>query len=51
MTTLQKLKKYLSEIEKNDKQGKKINTFLQINPFAIEEAKEIDKKKKKGKLA
>ena len=47
----QKLKKYLSEIEKNDKQGKKINAFLQINPFAIEEAKEIDKKKKKGKLA
>ena len=47
----QKLKKYLSEIEKNDKQGKKINAFLQINPIAIEEAKEIDKKKKKGKLA
>ena len=47
----QKLKKYLYEIEKNDKQGKKINAFLQINPFAIEEAKEIDKKKKKGKLA
>ena len=38
----QKLKKYLSEIEKNDKQGKKINAFLQLNPFALEEAKKID---------
>ena len=51
MTTLQKLQKYLSEIEKNDKQGKKINAFLQINPNALEEAKKIDSKKNKGKLA
>ena len=49
MNTQQKLKKYLSEIEKNDKQGKKINAFLQINPQATEQAKEIDKKIKSGK--
>ena len=51
VTTQQKLKKYLSEIEKNDKKGNKINAFLQINPNALQEAKEIDSKKKKGKLA
>ncbi len=48
---LDKLKAYLKEIEKNDKRGNKVNAFLQINPRAIEEAKEIDAKKKKGKLA
>ncbi len=48
MTTLQKLQNYLSEIEKNDKKGKKINAFLQLNPLAIEEAKKIDEKIKKG---
>ena len=51
MNTQQKLKKYLSEIEKNDQKGNKINAFLQINPNALKEAKEIDSKKKKGKLA
>ena len=51
MNTQQKLQKYLSEIKKNDKQGKKINAFLQLNPNALEEAKKIDSKKNKGKLA
>ena len=54
VNTQKKLKKYLSEIEKNDKQGKKINAFLQLNPFALEEAKKIDEKiskRKGGKLA
>ena len=51
MTTLSNLQKYLDEIKKNDKQGKKINAFLQLNPNAIEEAKAIDAKKNKGKLA
>jgi aspartyl-tRNA(Asn)/glutamyl-tRNA(Gln) amidotransferase subunit A len=51
MNTQQKLKKYLTEIEKNDKKGNKINAFLQLNPNALEEAKKIDSKKKKGKLA
>ncbi len=53
MTTQQKLKDYLRVIEKDDqsgKGGKGINAFLQLNPHALKEAEEIDKKKKKGKL-
>src|SRR4030043_1116164 len=49
MTTLSKLQNYLSEIEKNDKKGSKINAFLQLNPYAIDEAKKIDEKIKSGK--
>lgn len=45
-----KLKKYLAEIDKNDKRGNKINAFLHLNPNAISEAKRIDAKTKKGKL-
>ncbi|MBU4069869.1 MAG: Asp-tRNA(Asn)/Glu-tRNA(Gln) amidotransferase subunit GatA [Nanoarchaeota archaeon] len=48
MNTQQKLKKYLEEIEKNDKKGKKINAFLQLNSDALEDAKKIDEKIKKG---
>ena len=40
------IQKYLDEIKKNDKQGKKINAFLQINPNAVEESKSS-----KGKLS
>ncbi len=53
-STIEKLKQYLKEIEKNDKNGKKINAFLQLNPNAVAEAKDIDakiKNKKAGKLA
>ena len=46
VNTQQKLKNYLSEIKKNDKNGNKINAFLQLNPNALEEAKKIDSKKK-----
>jgi len=42
----QNLQKYLDEIKKNDRQGKKINAFLQMNPDAKEESK-----KSNGKLA
>jgi len=49
MNTEQKLKKYLAEIEKNDKKGKKINAILQLNPDVLEEAKKIDEKIQKGK--
>ncbi len=49
--TLLKLQAYLKEIEKNDKKGNKINAFLQLNPRALEEAKKIDSKTRKGKLA
>ncbi len=51
MNTQEKLKSYLEEIEKNDKKGNKINTFLHLNPYALEEARRIDAKAKKGKLA
>ncbi|MEK6760974.1 MAG: Asp-tRNA(Asn)/Glu-tRNA(Gln) amidotransferase subunit GatA [Nanoarchaeota archaeon] len=50
-STLQKLQTYLKEIEKNDKKGKKINAFLELNSNAIAEAKAIDAKKNKGRLA
>ncbi len=49
MTTVSKLQAYLAEIAKNDKHGKKINAILQLNPHALQEAKEIDEKIKKGK--
>jgi aspartyl-tRNA(Asn)/glutamyl-tRNA(Gln) amidotransferase subunit A len=49
MTTIEKLKTYLKAIEKDNWKGKKINAILQINPHALEEAKEIDEKIKKGK--
>src|SRR4030042_1752371 len=50
MNVQDKLKKYLSEIEKNDKKGNKINAFLHLNNNALEEAKKLDAKKSKGKL-
>ena len=50
MVVVDKLKKYLAEIEKNDKSEKKINAILQLNPRAMDEAKAIDSKKNKGKL-
>ncbi|HTY44091.1 MAG TPA: amidase family protein [Patescibacteria group bacterium] len=49
MSVVEKLKSYLKEIEKNDKRGNRINAFLHLNPRAIEEAKIIDEKIKKGK--
>ena len=49
-STLQKLQSYLEEIKTNDKAGKRINAFIQINPEIFEEAKKIDAKKS-GKLA
>ena len=49
-STLQSLQKYLENIKNDDKQGKKINAFLQLNPDAVKEAKAIDGKKQKGKI-
>ena len=43
----EKVGKYLDKIKKEDK---KINSFLFVNENAINEAKEIDAKKKKGRL-
>ncbi len=51
MTTVEKLKTYLEEINKNDKQGKKINAFLHLQDEKelLREAGEIDKKIKSGR--
>jgi len=49
MNTQERLKIYLNEIERNNKTGNKINAILEINPHAIDEAKQIDDKIKKGK--
>ncbi len=48
MTLFEKLKLYLNEIDKNDKAGKKINAFLQVNRGALKVAQNIDDKIKKG---
>ena len=48
-STLQRLQAYLGEIERNDKSGKRINAFLQVNPLALEEAKKVDGKIRSGK--
>ena len=50
-STTEKLIHYLSEISKNDQQGKKINAFLQLRDERelMKEAEEIDKKIKSGK--
>jgi len=45
----QNIKNFLEKIEKDDKKGKKINAFIQLNPNALLEAKEVDNKLKKGK--
>ena len=45
MKTQEKLKQYLNEIEKNNRQGKKINAVLEVNENAEKEAK------KKGLLS
>lgn len=43
-----KVKQYLEKIKKEDK---KINSFLELNPHVLEEARAVDAKKKKGRLA
>ncbi len=48
MNIQEKLKKYLEEIEKNNRKGKKINAILQVNPNVEKEAKLVDEKIKKG---
>ncbi len=49
LTAEQNIKNFLNEIKKNDRQGKKINAFLQLNNNALLEAKEVDSNIKKGK--
>ncbi|MEM4625581.1 MAG: amidase family protein [Candidatus Pacearchaeota archaeon] len=43
------IKNFLKEIEKNNFSGKKINAILSINPNAINEALELDRRIKQGK--
>ena len=50
VSVVQKLQKYLSEIEKNDKKGKKINAILHLNPNVAEESRKINKGKLAGKV-
>src|SRR5208337_1306359 len=49
--TVDKLKRYLEEIKKNDKQGKKINAFIHVRneKELLKEAEEVDRKVKSGK--
>lgn len=49
MKTVDKVKRYLGEIEKNDKKGKKINAVLDLNFHALDEARKVDLKIKGGK--
>jgi aspartyl-tRNA(Asn)/glutamyl-tRNA(Gln) amidotransferase subunit A len=42
-----KVKKYLEEIKKRDG---KINSFIYLNPYVLEDAKRVDAKARKGKL-
>lgn len=57
MKTIEKVQKYLEEIERNNKPGgggKGINAILEINPNVLEDAKRVDEKiasGKAGKLA
>ena len=48
LTAEQNIRNFLLKIKKDNK---KINAVLHLNPDAIEEAKQVDRMKKKGKLA
>jgi aspartyl-tRNA(Asn)/glutamyl-tRNA(Gln) amidotransferase subunit A len=49
MTAEENIKSFLDNIKKNNNSGNKINAFIHVNENAVKEAKEIDKKIKKGK--
>jgi len=49
MTTIEKVKKYLENIERDNQKGKKINAILHLNPTILDEARVVDEKIKKGK--
>jgi len=44
-----KIKKYLEAIEKDNQKGKKINAILHVNANALQDAKEVDSKFRRGK--
>jgi aspartyl-tRNA(Asn)/glutamyl-tRNA(Gln) amidotransferase subunit A len=43
------IKFFLSSIEKDDKKGNKINSFISLNPDALLESKEVDSNIRRGK--
>ncbi|MCX6751062.1 MAG: amidase family protein, partial [Candidatus Pacearchaeota archaeon] len=47
--TEDKVKRYLDEIKKNNREGKKINAILQINDHALLDAREVDSKMQQGR--
>src|SRR3989338_3670236 len=47
LTAEQNIKSFIDKIKKEDKN---INSFIEVNKNAVQEAKELDKKKKKGRL-
>src|SRR3989344_5029843 len=47
LTAEQNIKGFIDKIKKEDKN---INSFIEVNKNAVQEAKELDKKKKKGRL-
>ena len=49
LTAEENIKNFLEKIKKDDKSGKKINAFLQLNNHALLEAKEVDSKIRRGK--
>jgi len=49
LTAEENIQNFLDEIEKNNAKGKKINAFIEINPKALDEARKVDEKIKKGK--
>lgn len=50
LSAYENIKTFLERIKKDDKAGKKINAFLQLNEHALLEAKEVDSNMKKGKV-
>lgn len=50
LSAYENVKNFLDRINKEDKAGKKINAFLQLNDHSLLEAKEVDSNMKKGKV-
>jgi aspartyl-tRNA(Asn)/glutamyl-tRNA(Gln) amidotransferase subunit A len=49
LTCEENVKFFLEKIEKDNKKGKQINSILHINPLALQDAKEVDSKLRRGK--
>lgn len=49
LTAEQNIKQFLKKIEADNLKGRKINAILHINPNALQDAKEVDSKQRRGK--